>query len=115
VSKLTSALFCLAVAIAMSTDALATGYGGHGYGGVDLGGVNLNYYCSTTFGSGFKSVLVGKTAGDWTCQQSQNDRRPISVEAACKLQYGKPGLKAKALNWNDPLSWRCFEPRKPKG
>lgn len=66
-SKLTSALFCLALAIAMSTEALATGYGGHGYGGVDLGGVNLNYYCSTTFGSGFKSVLVGKTAGDWTC------------------------------------------------
>jgi hypothetical protein len=102
-------LLGIAVAIAMSTGALAGG----GYQR-DLGGVNLNYYCSKTFGSGFKSVLVGKTAGDWTCQQSQNDRRPISVQAACNLQYGRSGLKAKALNWNDPLSWRCFAPQKPK-
>src|SRR6476660_6186187 len=57
---------------------------------------------------GIQSVLVGKTAGDWTCQQSKNNRRPISVEKACKMQYGKSGLKAKALAWGDPLSWRCF-------
>lgn len=100
-----------AVAITMSTSVLAGGYGGYQR---NLGGVNLNYYCSKTFGAGFKSVLVGKTAGDWTCQQSQNDRRPISVEAACRLQYGRSDLKAKALNWNDPLSWRCFAPPKPK-
>jgi hypothetical protein len=40
---------------------------------------------------GIQSVLVGKTAGDWTCQQSKNNRRPISVEKACKMQYGKSG------------------------
>ena len=101
-NKLTVSLFCLAVVIVVSNQASQAGYGG--YGGRNLGGVNLNYYCQRTFGSGFKSVLVGKTAGDWTCQQSQNERRSISVENACKLQYGKPNLKAKALNWNDPLS-----------
>jgi hypothetical protein len=82
--------------------------------GQGLGGVNLNYYCKTTFGAEFKSVLVGKTAGDWTCQRNNNDRRPISVNAACDLQYGKTGLRAKALNWNDPLSWRCFQVGHPR-
>ena len=116
VSKLTSFLFCLSVAITLSTGASAGGNWGPGYGYVDLGGVNLTYYCSKTFGSGFKSVLIGTTAGDWRCQQGKSKETPkqISVENACKLQYGKPGLKAKALNWNDPLSWRCFAPRKPK-
>jgi len=75
----------------------------------NLGGVNLNHYCSQVFGPQFKSVLIGRTAGDWTCQQSKMNRRPISVEHACKLQYKASGLKAKALNWNDPLSWRCFK------
>ena len=113
-SKLTPFLFCLSVAITVSTYASAAeSYGG--YGSINLGGVNLNSYCQKTFGSGFKSVLVGNTAGDWGCEDSKGKRLSISVEGACKLQYGKPGLKAKALNWNDPLSWRCFEPRKPKG
>ena len=79
-----------------------------GYGGRNLGGVNLNYYCSKTFGAGFKSVLVGKTAGDWTCELNRNERRSISVDNACKLQYGRQDVKSRALNWNDPLSWRCF-------
>ena len=79
---------------------------------VDIGGVSMNHYCVQTYGNQFKSVLVGKTAGDWACEQSANNRRPISVEHACKLHYGRGGLKAKALNWNDPLSWRCFEERK---
>ncbi len=111
-NKPTIFLCCLAVAIVVSIQASQAGYSD--YGGKNLGGVNLNYYCQKTFGSGFKFVLVGKTAGNWTCQQSQNERRSISVENACKLQYGKPNLKAKALNWNDPLSWRCFELRRPQ-
>ena len=89
------------------TGKIAYGFGG--YHSVDLGGVNLNYYCQKTFGAGFKSVLIGNTAGDWTCEQSAGNRRPISVKDACAMQYGKPGLEAKALNWSDPLSWRCFE------
>ena len=74
----------------------------------DLGGVNLNYYCSHTYGAEFKSLLIGKTAGDWVCQQSVQNRRQISVTDACKLQYGRQDVRSRALNWNDPLSWRCF-------
>jgi hypothetical protein len=83
---------------------------------VNLGGVNLNYYCSKTFGAAFKSVLIGKTAGDWRCQQYKSKEQPksISVVAACKLQYpARDGMTARALDWNNPLSWRCFAP-KPK-
>jgi hypothetical protein len=40
--------------------------------------------------------------------------KSISVTDACKLQYGRTDLRAKALNPNDALSWRCFAPRKPK-
>ena len=110
-TKPTKLLIALVATMSLST---AAGAAGPGAGYIELGGVNLNSYCSKNFGAGFKSVLVGKTAGDWTCQKSQNDRRSISVEKACQQQYGKSGLKAKALSWNDPLSWRCFAPPKPK-
>jgi phage-related protein len=78
---------------------------------VTLGGVNLTGWCKQEFGTKFKAELIGKTAGDWTCQQSAGNRRPISVKAACKLQYGSRAYKAKALNWNSPYSWRCMEKR----
>jgi len=75
----------------------------------ELGGVNLSAWCAKQHGTGFKAKLIGKTAGDWTCERSAGDRRPVSVKNACKLQYGNKAYKAKALNWNDPLSWKCFE------
>ena len=76
-----------------------------------IGGVNLNYYCQKTYGNQFKSVLVGNTAGDWVCQRNNNDRREISVDRACGLQYNKYGVKARAYDWNNPLSWMCMRPR----
>lgn len=112
-NKLPTILACLSIAVAMSP-APSTAGGAGGYGGRPLGGVNLNYYCQTKFGKEFKSVLVGKTAGDWTCERNKTDRRAISVDGACKLQYGTPNVKARALNWNDPLSWRCFQTGKGK-
>lgn len=85
------------------------------YGSRDLGGVNLTYWCSTTFGHNYKSALLGPTAGDWRCvpivHHAGTPIRSISVMDACRLQYGRQGLIAYALNWNDPLSWRCFQPR----
>jgi hypothetical protein len=75
---------------------------------VELGGVNLTFWCAKQHGTGFKAKLIGKTAGDWTCERSAGDRRPVSVESACKLQYGNKAYKAKALNWNDPKSWKCL-------
>ena len=85
------------------------------YGSINLGGVNLTYYCKATFGQAYISRLLGHTAGDWRCVVSRGGygRRPqsISVQDACRLQYGRAGLIAYALNWSDPLSWRCFQPR----
>ena len=78
------------------------------YQDVTLGGVNLTPWCKSQFGSDFKAILIGKTAGDWTCQQSSGNRRPILVKSACQLQYGNKAYKAKALNWNDPYSWKCM-------
>jgi hypothetical protein len=103
-----SAAFGFAIAFGLVGAAEAAAYKG-----VDLGGVNLNYYCSTTFGAGYKSVLIGSTAGDWRCSRGgkSKDVKSISVDAACRLQYGNPLAKAKALNWSDALSWRCFAPR----
>lgn len=72
-----------------------------------LGGVNISPWCRSKFGSGFKAKLIGKTAGDWVCEQSRGNRRPIAMTAACKLQYGNKAKKAKALNWSDPYSWKC--------
>jgi hypothetical protein len=59
-NKLASLVFCLAVAFIIPNDGSAQGYGRYGY---NLGGVNLNYYCSTTFGAGFKSVLIDRRPG----------------------------------------------------
>ena len=85
------------------------------YGSLNLGGVNLTYYCQVRHGQNYKSALLGTTAGDWRCvpvvHHYGTPILSISVQDACGLQYGKTGLIAYALNWNDPLSWRCFEPR----
>jgi hypothetical protein len=87
---------------------LPDGTKGSGYQDVIIGGVNLTPWCKSKFGKKFKARLIGKTAGDWTCEQTQGNRRPISVTAACKLQYGKKAKKSKAQNWNDPYSWKCI-------
>jgi len=81
--------------------------------GVILGGVNLTPWCKKQYGNGFKAKLIGNTAGGWTCERSAGDRRPILVDKACILQYGAKAVKAKALNRNDPYSWKCLG--KPAG
>ena len=73
-----------------------------------LGGVNLTPWCKSKFGSRFKAKLVGKTAGDWVCEGSNGKRNGIAVTAACKQQYGKKSIEAKAMKWNDPYSWKCL-------
>jgi hypothetical protein len=71
-------------------------------------GVNLTAWCQKVYGSKFKAKLIGKNAGSWTCEQSAGNRRPVLVSEACKLQYGKRAYEAKALDWNDPGSWKCL-------
>ena len=78
------------------------------YQDVTLGGVNLTAWCQKTHGSAFKAKLIEKHAGGWTCEQSLGNRRPISVRSACQLQYGRKAYKARAVNWNNPYSWKCF-------
>jgi hypothetical protein len=75
---------------------------------VVLGGVNLTPWCAKQYGSGFKAKLIGKTAGDWVCELGRRAHRPISVKSACQLNYGNKAYKAKALNWQDPYSWKCL-------
>ena len=74
-----------------------------------LGGVNLTPWCQKVYGSQFKAKLIAKNAGGWTCEESPGNRRGILVSEACKLQYGSKAYKAKALNQNDPYSWKCLE------
>lgn len=78
------------------------------YKDIVLGGVNLSPWCKKKFGSHFKAKLIGKTAGDWVCEQSVGNRRPISVTSACKLQYGKKAIESKAMRWSNPYSWKCI-------
>ena len=74
-----------------------------------LGGVDLSRYCRAVFGAGFKAVTIGDTAGDWTCERSAGDRRPISVQQACEMQYAQRPIKAIVLGPNKPGAWRCFQ------
>lgn len=79
--------------------------------GEDLGGVNLTGYCQAVHGTGFKAVTLGSGAGDWVCQRSEHDRRPISVQQACEMQYKARPVKAVTIGSTDAGSWRCFKPR----
>jgi hypothetical protein len=104
--KLTGLLFAVLALVGISDGASAATLASQGY--VSVGGVDLNNWCKHTFGAEFKSVLNGTTAGDWSCQRNANDRRPISVTGACRLQYANDTLKAEALG--GPGSWLCWKP-----
>ncbi len=68
-------------------------------------GVNMDAYCKRQYGQAFASVVIGSTVGDWVCQTSPHDRRPISVRQACLWQQNTAihGY----TNANDPGSWYC--------
>jgi hypothetical protein len=69
-------------------------------------GVNLTAYCERTFGNDYRALLIGSTSGDWVCQRGQDthDRRPISVNDACKEEYS--GVwKSLAV---PPSGWECL-------
>ncbi len=101
--KITSLVTASMILIAVSQPSLATTFQDK-----NLGGVNLTAWCQKTFGNQFKAKLIANNAGGWTCEQSAGNRRGILVSKACKLQYGNKAYKARALDQNDPYSWRCF-------
>lgn len=71
-----------------------------------LGGVNLDHYCKTIHGSNSGVMRVGDA---WRCKK-RNLRNgvAISVEHACRLQYGRGDLKARVRNSDN--AWICFVP-----
>ena len=102
-TKLIQLIGATTVLIASAQTAQATTYQD-----VTLGGVNLSAWCQKSHGKAFRAKLIANNAGGWTCEQSAGNRRPILVSKACKLQYGNRSYKARALNQNDPYSWRCI-------
>jgi hypothetical protein len=76
-----------------------------------LGGLNLTGYCQAVHGTGFKAVALGDGAGDWVCQRSEHDRRPISVQRACEMQYKARPVKAVTIGSTSAGSWRCSKSR----
>ncbi len=71
-----------------------------------LGGVNLNHYCKTIHGSNSGVMRVGAA---WRCKLRRlRNGVAISVEHACRLQYGRNDLKARVRDSDN--SWICFVP-----
>ena len=71
-----------------------------------LGGVNLDHYCKTIHGGNSGVMRVGDA---WRCKKRQlRNGVAISVEHACRLQYGRNDLKARVRSSDN--SWICFVP-----
>lgn len=71
-----------------------------------LGGVNLDHYCKTIHGDNSGVMRVGD-AFRCKLRRSRNGLA-ISVEHACRLQYGRNDLKARVRSSDN--SWICFVP-----
>jgi hypothetical protein len=71
-----------------------------------LGGVDLMRYCNVIHGAAFRAVAVGSGAGNWTCERNANDRRSISVQRACEMQYSARPITAVTVG-SGTGAWRC--------
>jgi hypothetical protein len=72
-----------------------------------LGGVDLTAYCQSKYGGEFKAVSLSGKSTDWTCQRNAQDRRPVSVQAACEQQYKMRPVKAVTVGAARATDWRC--------
>ena len=72
-----------------------------------LGGVNLTLYCANKHGDA-KAVNVNNTSGGWRCRAGHR-LSSISVQTACRQQYGRNDLLAEVRSSDD--SWVCVVPR----
>ena len=71
-----------------------------------LGGVNLDHYCKTIHGGNSGVMRVGDA---WRCKKRHSrNGMAISVEHACRLQYGRNDLKARVRSSDN--AWICFVP-----
>lgn len=73
---------------------------------VILGGVNLDHHCKTIHGQYSGVMRVGDA---FRCRKRDSRNGfAISVEHACRLQYGRNDLKARVRSSDN--SWICFVP-----
>lgn len=71
-----------------------------------LGGVNLDQFCKTIHGSNSGAMMVGDA---WRCKMRRlRNGVAISVEDACRWQYGRND--AKAVYRTSDKSWVCVAP-----
>lgn len=80
-----------------------------GTGNQVLGGVDLMRYCRELYGGSASVRTVANTAFGWRCVVGPQ-LRSLSVEDACRRQYGNPGAVARYRNFNDPNTWECVNP-----
>lgn len=86
----------------------------------DLGGLDLKATCYRVYGGDKKwtyAELQGKTAGDWRCFRGfqaapwlgpkWSGPYKMDLNEACRYKHGKRSY-AKAKDWNNPYSWRCY-------
>ncbi len=86
-----------------------------------LGGLNLKAFCQYKWG-GNVALRPPSDAGTWVCEtvsyvyvlcpmivcmEPRDQDHGIDTNEACRWQYGS-GAYARASNWSDPYSWRCY-------
>ena len=81
-----------------------------------LGGLNLMAYCQA---QGWDTVIFPRgelgphTAVDnWRCATGDTSL-PISMEQACKWQYGVEAVEARFTDLNDAFTWVCYSVGNP--
>ena len=80
-----------------------------GQGGRVLGGIDIARHCREIYGAGASPRLVENTASGWSCAVGSR-LESISIEDACRRQYGNPSAGARSRDFNDANSWECVAP-----
>ncbi len=73
-------------------------------------GVNMDAYCKRKFGQTFAAAYLGN--GEWVCQTSAHNRRPISVIEACQWQQNtsRVHFDQGTLAWSCVISQKVWVP-----
>lgn len=74
--------------------------------GAVLGGVDLLRHCRELYGGAASVRLMDRTVNGWRCVNG-SALLSISVEDACRRQYGEPRAIARYRNFNDANTWEC--------
>jgi hypothetical protein len=76
-----------------------------------LGGLHLLEYCQA---HGWDTVVFPRgqlaphaAVDNWACA-SGDESIPISMEQACKWEYGREAVQARFTDSNDAFTWGCY-------